>query len=109
MAVEKQARHVGIHTAPRWLRTSIIVLVLIGAVLLTISAGKESVPSLHALATPAVPSVQASERGATATSDQRLTTQAFFARDMNDKISVPVATPRECQPELGIVTECTFN
>jgi len=109
MALDKQVRHLGMRSAPRWIRTSIAVLMLIGVGLLAVNVAKDSVPALHTFAAPAVPSVQASERSATAMPEQRLTTQEFLARDVNAKISVPVPSPRECRPELGIVTDCTFN
>jgi len=97
-------------TAPRWVKTSIIIFFLIGVGSVVIIMAKDTVPLMHAVASPAgqVPSTGMGE--VTMAPEEQLVTDVFFlSHDVNDKISSPVDNSRECRAEQGIATDCVYN
>jgi hypothetical protein len=77
--------------------------------LVAISVAKESGSAPHAFAAPAVQDVAANARTAVMAPREPLSTDEFLVHDLNDKISSPLESPRECKPEQGITTECVYN
>ena len=109
MAMNKETRHGALRNGPRWITTLIVFLGVMGSGLVAISVPNESDSSLHAFAAPAVQGVPANGRTAMMAPREPLSTDDFLVNGFNEKISSPLDSPRECQPERGITTDCTFN
>jgi len=109
MAMNKETQHGDRRISSRWITTLIVFLGLMGAGLVAISGPKESDSTLHAFAAPAVQGDPANARTAMMAPREPLSTDDFLVNGFNEKISSPLDSPRECQPERGITTDCTFN
>jgi len=96
-------------TQPGWLKTAAIVLSLIAVGFVAITSSDETASALHAFAAPAVQGVKATAGNAVTLSDERPSAENHLSPGPSDRISMPASTPRECSPNQGVVTECSYN
>jgi len=109
MAMYKGTRHFAHQKRLGRFRTSLIILSLIGVGFVAITVAEVTVPQQHALAVPAVQSLEATATNTRMVPDGQLSTDDYLSRNLNDKISTPPSAPHECRPDEGIVNDCTFN
>ena len=109
MATDK-ATHQNRRKLPAAVTTTLVALVLVFASVVGINLAEKLGSSTHAVATASPQSfASTTANGVSATPDYRLSNEDFLSSNVNDKISSPISGPRQCRPELNIVTDCIFQ
>jgi hypothetical protein len=109
MAMDKTTRHFSHRNFPRGLKTLAIALGLIVVGYVAVTMNDDRAPPLHAFAAATVRGADASAVNPMALHGERLPTSEQVSVNPNDKIDSSKTEPRECRPDQGIVTDCTFD
>ena len=109
MTVSKATLHFGHRGVRGWLKSTLSVLVLLVVGFVAIATTDHTGPKSHAIAASAAQDSQATAFDAGSSPEERGQSLDRAAPAAIDKTGVAASTPRECLPEQGIVSECTFN
>jgi hypothetical protein len=109
MAMDKTAWHFGHRRPAGWRKTLAIALGLMAVGYVAVTMNDDRTPPLHALAAAAVGGADASAVSPMALQGEQLPTAEQDSISPNAKIDPSKNEPRECQPDQGIVTDCTFD
>lgn len=109
MEMHQATRHTGRRHFAGWLTTILVAIGSAVLVLVAFATADERAPAQHA-----VPATQEfnTEVGAIDTAselDEGHSTADHIPRDSNDRFGNQMSQPRECRPDQGIATDCTFD
>jgi hypothetical protein len=93
---------------PGMLKASLIAPGLLACGMAAVTIAERTGQPQHAAAAAAAPAFVSAPAQGNPGSDTRLIADDYLSSNMDDKISLPVSTPRECKPEQGIVSNCTY-
>ena len=110
MATDKATYQMNRRKVPGAVTTTLVALVLVFACVVGINLTEKLGSSMHAVAIASPQSfASTTTNGGNATPGTRLSNEDFLLSNVNDKISSPISEPRQCRPELNIVTDCIFQ
>jgi hypothetical protein len=109
MAADKATHHLHLHKVPGYLKASLIGLGLIAAGIAAAIFAEDMGRPQHAVAAPTAQSFASTSTNGTKVPDTRLMPDDYLSSNLDDRISPPMSTPRECRPEQGIVSNCTLQ
>jgi hypothetical protein len=109
MAADKATHDLQHQKVAGYLKVSLIGLGLIAAGIAAFIVAENAGQPQHAVAAPAAQSFASTPVQGSTASATRLMADDYLSSNLDDRISPPVSTPRECGPELGIVSDCTFQ
>lgn len=109
MAMESVARPLVHRRSFGWLKTSVIVLVLIAVGLIAAKVSDSPALPLSAVAVPPWRAADSTMSDAKAMRDKQLAITDQHVRAPDASASVPRSAPRECKPDQGILDDCTFE
>jgi len=92
-----------------WIKTAAAVLGAIAVGFVAIIVAEETASSVRAVASPTVQGVEAAAATAVSAADELRSAAGRLAPGAGEAIAVPASTPRECSPDQGVVTNCTYN
>lgn len=109
MAADRASHHLNRRKAPGFVKNRLLVLGLIAVAIVAVALAENMGQPMHAVATAAPQGPVSTSINAANSPDKRLSMDEFLSSNLNDKISSPTSGPRECNPEQGIVNDCTYQ
>ncbi len=106
MSADKATKH---KVSSGYFKISLIGLGLIAAGIAAVMVTEDMGRPAHAVDAATVQSFASTSINETKATDTRLLPDDYLSSNLDDRISLPVSTPRECRPEQGIVNDCTFQ
>jgi hypothetical protein len=96
-------------TRPTWLKTASVAIGLVLAAAVAITVADDTAALLRAVTAPSVQGAEATAANVANVAEEPLPARRYLSPNRSDTISEPAGTPRECNPNQGIVTDCNYN
>jgi len=97
------------NNVPGWVKTSLLVFGLASAVVVAITVAEERGPQRMAIAASMAQGPESGASNAPQPPGGQLSSASAPAASPAGAASVSIDESRECRPEQGIVTSCTFD
>jgi hypothetical protein len=109
MNKDKVTQRASRNNVPGWVKTSLLVFGLASAVVVAITVAEERGPQRMAIAASMAQGPESGASNAPQPPGGQMSPDSTPIARPADAASVSIDESRECRPEQGIVTSCTFD